>query len=570
MNRPILVRIALSALLPLACTSEQPPDPPPSATGDATSAPSIPDPPIPDPGEPSGGSPAGRPCQVDADCDAGLRCELRICIAGCQADADCTALQTCDPHGRCQGEDPSAPPLASPPQLAEYHTLLPWGEVKARTALHNDGPAILLYRLESLSPAVLVDEAAAELAPGDTADLVAAVDRDLLDPSEHALTVRLITSGGPGRWTIEPAAVPEDSMFRGMVALDLGGLSVGSSDLAVALDFRDDGTLVGQTEPGALLFPQPITASGAWTPAGEVSLIVREVLPAAGWQESPLAREIGRTFILNGTVAADGRTIGGTAEETLTGLRDAPLTATGTFVLRQHEPLDGPLILPPQAVPEDISPPDWLAPDDFDGSACDGLGTAYGTPDTLPEPSLECDACADGSCTPEQMLECGDVLWTAAFQLPDVLAGLHGVTPPAGAFTWTDCTAESPAYKDGAACLDARALRCATSLFRRGAPQIPGAWGEAFTHYAAFLANREAEAAVLLGTEATIEAAFAYRDDLGEPTTGVLARELDILAGARQRLAGALVPLLTPAYLDGLGHIPAHNPDNLPAPAAPT
>ena len=566
MIRPLLVGTALSALLPLACTSEQPPDPPPpNATADATSAPSDPEPP-----SPSGGSPAGSPCQVDAHCAMGLRCELRICIAGCQADADCTALQTCDPHGRCQGEDPSAPPLAGAPQLAEYHTLLPWGEVEARTTLHNDGPAILLYRLESLSPAVLVDEAPAELAPGDTADLVAAVDRYLLDPSEHALTVRLITSGGPGRWTIEPAAVPEDSVFRGMIELDVGGLSIGSSDLAVALDFQGDGTLVGQVEPGALLFPHPITANGTWAPAGDVALIVREVLPAAGWQESPLAREIGRTFVLTGTVAADGRTIEGTAEETVTGLRDAPLVATGTFVLRQHEPLGDPLILPPQAVPEDISPPAWLTPDDFDDAACDGLGATYGTLDTLIEPSSACDACDDGSCMPEQMLECGDALWTAAYQLPGVLAGLQGVAPPSGAFTWNDCTADSPEYKDGAACLDADALRCATALFRRGAPQIPGAWGEAFTHYAVFLANREAEAAALLATEATIDAAFAYKDDFGEPATDVLAREFDILAGARERLAGTLVPLLTPAYLEGLDYIRAHNPDSLPDTAATT
>ena len=572
MIRPLLVGTVLSALLPLACTSEQPPDPPPSATGDATSASSNPEPPSPDPVDPSGGSPAGSPCQVDADCAAGLRCELRICIAGCQADDECAALQTCDPHGRCEGTGSSAPPLAGPPHLAEYHTILPWGEAEARTALHNDGTSILLYRLESLSPAVLVDEAPAELAPGDTADLVAAVDRDLVDPSEHALTVRLVTSGGPGRWTIEPASVPEDSIFRGMVALDLGGLSVGNSDLAVALDFQSGGVLVGQTEPGSLLFPQPIAASGTWTPAGDVTLVLRDVQPAADWQQSAFARELGRTLILTGTVAADGRTIEGTVEETLTGLRDAPLEATGTFALRQHEPLDNPLAPPPQAVPEDILPPVWLAPDDFDDAACEGLGTTYGTPETLSAPSPACDACADGTCTPEQMLECGDALWTAAYQLPGVLAGLHGdaITPPSGSFTWTDCTAESPAYKDGATCLDARALRCATSLFRRGAPQIPGAWGEAFTHYAALLAHREAEAAVLLGTEATIDAAFAYKDDLGEPATDVLARELDILAGARERLAGALVPLLTPAYLDGLGYIRAHNPDDLPDTAATT
>lgn len=74
----------------------------------------------------------------------------------------------------------------------------------------------------------------------------------------------------------------------------------------------------------------------------------------------------------------------------------------------------------------------------------------------------------------------------------------------------------------------------------------------------------------MLATEAMIDAAFAYKDDLGEPATDVLARELDILASARERLAGAVVPLLTPAYLDGLDYIRAHNPDSLPDTAATT
>lgn len=570
MTRPILIRTALSALLPLACLSEQPTDPPPSNAAPVLApSPDIPDPPTPS--EPSSGSSAGRPCQVDADCAAGLRCELRICITGCLADDDCPAPQTCDPHGRCQGTGPVAP-LASPPQLAERHTLLAWGETEARTTLHNDGPSTLLYRLEALSPAVLADEAPAELPPGGTAQLVATVDRNLLDPSEHVLTVRLITSGGPGTWTIEPAAVPTDSIFRGSLSLERGGLFVGASDLRIALDFRDDGTLVGQIEPGELLFPQAAALNGTWTSAGDIAFVLREVLPAADWPQSPLARELGRTLTLTGTIAADGRTIEGTVLETLTGLRDDPLHATGTFVLRPQRPLDGPLTSPQPSVPEDIQPPEWLAPDELDDPACDGLGTLYGTSGTLPAPSPACDACSAGACTPPDMLQCGGDLWTAAYQLPGVLAGLHGdaITPPGGAFTWTDCTAESPVYKAGKTCLDARALRCATALFRRGAPQIPGAWGDAFTHYAAWLAHREAEAAALLATEATIDAAFAYKDDLGEPATDILARELDLLAAARERLTGALVPLLTPAYLNGLDFIRTQNPDAVPLTATTT
>ena len=67
-----------------------------------------------------------------------------------------------------------------------------------------------------------------------------------------------------------------------------------------------------------------------------------------------------------------------------------------------------------------------------------------------------------------------------------------------------------------------------------------------------------------------IDAGFAFKDDLGEPATDVLVRELDILAGAREHLIRALVPLLTPAYRHGLDYLRAHNPTELPDAAETT
>ena len=49
------------------------------------------DAPDPPPSPPADPWPGGVVCQVDADCDAGDRCELRICVAGCVNAAGCDA-----------------------------------------------------------------------------------------------------------------------------------------------------------------------------------------------------------------------------------------------------------------------------------------------------------------------------------------------------------------------------------------------------------------------------------------------------------------------------------------------
>jgi hypothetical protein len=109
-KRSPLLRAATPALFLLACSpsdvAEQPagPDDPAPTPGVKKPAPDPePEPePEPLPPEEDPGS-MGTPCQVDADCDAGAFCELRICVAGCEDAATCDAGQVCDPHGRCHG-----------------------------------------------------------------------------------------------------------------------------------------------------------------------------------------------------------------------------------------------------------------------------------------------------------------------------------------------------------------------------------------------------------------------------------------------------------------------------------
>ena len=565
MKRSILRGATSALLLSFACTGDATHDPPHSPPGGAAEL-SEPDAPPTPPTPPGPG--ADGVCRVDADCGASLFCELRICVPGCTNDGECEAGATCDPHGRCvQDGDDRPAPLVAVPVLMDRVTLLTFGETEARTVLRNDGPGVLTYRLVTQSPALTLDEAPAELALGAQVDLVVTVDVAELTPADRVLPVQILTSGGAIGWTIELDVVPESGNFRGAVGFDAGGVSLASGDLVLDLDFRDDGTIAGRVDTDAsLLWPQPVAIVGTWTPAGEITIELRDRLPAEGWRSSPIARELGRTLILTGTRTAAG--LQGTILESLTGLRDVPVQVGGTFALRRHGPLTG-LVHAAEDVPGEATAPIWLAPPGLDTEACEGLGASYGTPGKLKEPTTACDACADGNCTAEDKIECGDALHASAYNLPALLAGLHegGKVNPPSTWTWDVCTAADPEYDGGLTCLDPSALRCALALFRRGSVELGGAWGEAFGHYAALLAADQAHAAALLASEAQIDAAFAYKDELGEPVSDALAREVDILAADRERLAAALAPMLAPAFLDGLAYLEGQGTD-LPTAAA--
>ncbi|MFY0537843.1 hypothetical protein [Nannocystis pusilla] len=451
--------------------------------------------------------------------------------------------------------------------LVERFTVLAFGETEARTTLRNDGSDVLQYRLMTASSALAVDPALAELAPGAEVELVARVDLGLLTAAERRLPVQIITSGGAILWSIAIEVAPESGQFRGAMSFDAADVSLAGSDLTLDLDFRDDGTITGRVDTDAsLLWPQPLALTGAWTPAGAVTIELRDRLPADGWRYSPIARELGRTFVLTGVRSGDS--LEGTLVESITGLRDTPVQIGGSFALRRQGPLTG-LIHLAEDPPNDAVAPAWLAPPGLDADACDGLGASYGTLDTLAEPSPACDGCAGGTCTAEDKIECGGDLRASVYNLPAVLAELHGggqIKPPS-AWTWDECTAAAPSYDDGQACLDIAALRCAHALIRRGSIELGGAWGEALGHSAALFAADEAQAAALLATETQIDAAFAYKDEIGEPVSDVLARELDLLADDRERLAAALAPTLAPAYLHSLEWIEANNADPPTAPA---
>jgi hypothetical protein len=569
-KRTPMFRAALSALLwSMACSPDdvaQDATTTPDDDAPATDVPAPDDPgPVPPPPQEPGAG--GTPCQVDADCDAGIYCTLRICVAGCEDPGGCEAGQVCDAHGRCAAEHEDAAPrlLGGTPSLAEQHTALAPGETQARTVLRNEGTAPLAYRLAAASPALKVNTAPAALEPGAEIELVADVDLAALASVDRVLPVQLITSGGSMLWSIETQEIPESGSFRGAVSFTVGSFSLGSSELTVDLDFRADGTIVGRVDNDAsLLWPQPLALTGTWTATGDIALELRDRLPAESWRQSPLARELGRVLALTGTRTAAG--LDGTVTETITGLRAAPVQLKGAFTLRREGPLTG-IVHAPDFVPKDAVAPTWLAPPGLDPEACDGLGSAYGTALTLPEPEPACDACKDGNCAPDDMMDCGVALREAGNNLDDLLAALHGggkVTPPTGPWTWDDCAAQTPLYgADGRACLDIAALRCGNALFRRGSVQTPGPWGVGLQSLSAVFAADEAHAAALLSTEAQVDAVFAYRDEVGEPAPDALGRELDILAADRERLAAALAPMLAPAYPKGLAWL-----EDTKAPAA--
>lgn len=367
MTRSAFRRAGWSLLLLLSCNRDitQEPSVAPPAAADRTP---------PSPGSEPGDH-AGRVCRVDADCEAGRFCELRVCVAGCSADEECPAGASCDAHGRCTPDMDEAPePASGAPVLVERFTMLEFGEAAARTILRNDGAGVLKYRLDSANPALDLDPTLAELAPGAEVELRADVHVEALAATDRLLPVQIVTSGGTLSWSIEIEAAPESGQFRGAVAFEVGGAGLGGSDLVLDLDFRDDGTIAGRVDTDAsLLWPQPLALTGTWAPSGNVTIELRDRLPADGWRYSPLARELGRTFIFTGTRSAAG--LEGTLVESITGLRETPVQVEGTFVLRHYGPLTG-LVHAAEDPPGPAVAPAWLAPPSLDADACEGLGIA--------------------------------------------------------------------------------------------------------------------------------------------------------------------------------------------------
>jgi len=223
-------------------------------------------------------------------------------------------------------------------------------------------------------------------------------------------------------WGVAVWASGADATWRGPFpeaasppGFEVNGISLASSALTIDLDFRDDGTIAGRVDADvSLLWPLHPALTGTWNAAGDISLTLRDRLPAEDSRYSPLARELGRELVLTGKRTRSG--IDGAAIQTLTGLRPGPVLVQGAFSLHRQGPLTG-LVHAPNFIPEDATAPTWLAPPGLDTAACDDLGDLYGTDATLTEPSPACETCQVGACSPEDSMDCGIDLRTAAYNL---------------------------------------------------------------------------------------------------------------------------------------------------------
>lgn len=548
------------------------PDPPPQ--GDAA-----------DPDDDDVDARALTPCRIDADCDAGLHCALRVCTATCDdGENTCPEGQECSERGRCLAPGErfvhQLPARGEPLRLvagSRQVTRAIGGASRAAITLVNDGEAPLRYRVETHDDAVTLDRAPRVIAPGAAVELEVTLDEALLAarPDARVIPIHVVTEVGSLQWNLGLAPALADGRYAGAVsftgpAQDGAPADLGTSTLALALELHDDGTVTGQSlAGGSFWWPVDVTVTGTWTEDGALELELLDVIDAAALLDpdapaglngvaDPLARPVGRALRLSGAARPDGG-FEGAAEERLTGLTDEAVVLVGSFALSYAGPQDGALDTPTDFGAQlPVSIPSWDYPATLEEGACDELGARYGAPETLALPGVApaCAACQDLDCDPDDALACGLVLAQSGFQLPAVLEGLEGgglAQAPGDTWTWDDCMdQDAPLYDDsGTTCLDAQALRCADALLLldHGSAQTAEEYAGARLRLAG-LAHWRARAAAALADEALVDAAFAFKSDVSPG--GTADRERQLLERALAELAGPLRSLHTPGYLRAL------------------
>ncbi|RMG93802.1 MAG: hypothetical protein D6705_17700 [Deltaproteobacteria bacterium] len=420
-----------------------------------------------------------------------------------------------------------------------------------------------LYRLKSLNPAVTVDPAPVEIAPGEEVELSASIDLAALPSSEITVPITVLTEEGALQWNLQMAA-PRTGYYVGALSLGSGGRFLGISSLAVNLEFNDDFTISGQTfRDESLLWPNDVLIRGTWDEEGNVVLHIDDVLPAdnPGGSDvvNPLGREVGRQVTLTGTADFELGTVSGSVSQTLTGLTDLVIELPGSFQLTRGQALREPSgsaqdygASLPLSAPKDAFPPD------LDVGACENLGTTFGTAETMDAmgPVAECAACAGGlDCSPNDAKACAMGLLDAGFLLDDptvlssaALVGAGGQVEPPDVDFWAQCTSDgAPTYVNGRTCVDREAVTCAAALTRRaaelGAPMDPKAFGGAALD--AMMA--EASIGTVIGMQKMVDAVFAFQEGaLGD----VLTAELTYLESALDLRTRPLMVAASPGFLD--------------------
>lgn len=471
-------------------------------------------------------------CLVDADCGPGHSCTLGICAQGCEVDSDCGDGSFCDPHGSCIVSDGSSMenPFSSTGAVALEQTKVIFANdmTSVKITLHNDGPEELTYRLSTEHEAVTTVREPSVAPPFSSTDLEIEVDAGKIDPEmDHIIPIAVHTEVETLIFNIEVPPTPSGH-YGGQIAFGSGDL-LGANKVSLNLEFADGGTIGGQLiAEDSVMWPTPITVSGTWdSSTGEVFINLIDKIPASvdggaslGTIDSPLQREIGREVTLHGFFDATGSTIEGELVEALSGVIDSEIEYAGTFRLGHQggpkETSETPVDFSDQ-VP--IGLPEWEWPAIIDDAQCTDLGTAYGTAGTI-EPGLEvaCSSCANGvggTCTHQNALDCAEGLLAAGFNVPAVLADDPSndsiqVPDPDASWTWDECMTEdaSGLYIENKTCIDRAAVRCAGTLLRYATEELddPDSIGMLLAQ-----THTEGTIASLVGTEAMIDAAFAFR-----------------------------------------------------------
>ncbi|RMG98320.1 MAG: hypothetical protein D6705_06210 [Deltaproteobacteria bacterium] len=499
-------------------------------------------------------------CLVHADCGPGHACLLGRCVATCDADNPCEDGLVCTDRGICAQSNEPIPAIPALPSgsgvtLTSTQTGIVDGE--ATTTVQNMTDRDVRIRLESEHPAITAPTSVFTVPAGGTLDLVVQVDPTAYAEGQRTAVVTIVSSEARLDWLVVKPADPTGH-WGGTISMPddspLGDLALGLN-----LEFRDDGTIAGQTYADESLFwPRDAAITGTWDAAsGQVEIWIRDVLPAeaqglADGPQNPLGRPVGREIKLTGTLGPDGDELNGTAEETLTGVGDSPIVLAATYAISR----DGVLRDPSPTVMDFSDQVPLLAPDDeypadLDTDACAGLAADYGTAGSIvgsDQATIDaCTACASQpfSCSAADAQLCANGLIEAGFNLPTEAVDGNNLQPPAMA-TWDVCTSDATPVYDPTTkttCLDRQAIACAGALLRYAVAESGAA--PDVVEDALDQALVEGRAAAAVATERLIDAFFAYRDTSG--TTKWMV-EQGFIDDARAALDDALAVIYAPGY----------------------
>lgn len=291
---------------------------------------------------PATSEPGASLCVFSADCPSGTHCDLGECLADCAAASHCTAPFVCSPRGRCLPEgapDEDPAPVARKAGVVRGEALpavLSDRDDRLTIALSADTTDTVRYRVLLDAPYLTTNELRGEFSRDAKLELL--VDRSFLSGSDHAGSVRILTTLGDVVISV-PIQVGLTGTYHGSLSYEAGAgataaLSLGRSDVALVVAGNAQGDVTARVESGSsLLFPSvdgvDVSGRGTFEASSGIDLTLKQVLPATfGGDANPFRREVGRQLHFHLTPGERG-SLDGTFEESFFGLFTSPVVLTG-------------------------------------------------------------------------------------------------------------------------------------------------------------------------------------------------------------------------------------------------